>query len=769
MLNILFKRKAEVLGEYFIKALKVSIGRAKGNNIVLPLPDVPDMLFSLVYSNHRFIINVEAGEDERFAQLDEVGITEDTYVSIDEEYSLVFRPEKADDIQSMPKTGKKAAVKVSASGTYTGDKAVQDPAYLLAISGPNCGKKYELSLNETKIGRDYEYNDVVLEFDKSVSRDHAKIMFIAGNYVVVDRRSRNRTYFNSKKLKEDETVILKNADEIKIGKTIFRFVTKNVVKTGRPAKALVLIEKVWEQFVNIVLAVLFVGGVYISVTAFLPYIKTFSGIKDANVEFVVSNTVAQLRESVSTGKYTQMYTLDNGIGVYCLPPSVACVDLKSSDAVILLETGGMLKMYDCKKKNVSWEYDTLTGGAVVMSAPATGDFNGDGIDDVVVVSNKSRISVLDGKTGIAIYTSQGFGGNLLDTSLAIADFDNNMEPDIAACNTAGGVILVYNLTSNAEVVTYNLNEPVCVNPVVYTSSEGKTEIVVVTYKGTIAVIDGVTKKETVIALNTLVNSRLGLTHNDALGITAMPVVGDFNGNKSMDIVVLTKHNYLYGYDIKAGHALWDKLVNIEPAGLVSSKISCPSLTAGDANSDGYTDFWAITSKGYVVLVDGLSGKVVWNENLRNKTVCSSAILHDFNNDGVYEIVFGVLEDGLMVLDGNAVSKNRILSTIKIPCKDFIGTPVIDDVEGDGMVEIAFNIDNKMLIIETTLKKRGDGVHWNQYRCNNHRNGVLEKKVEKEGNRGIFSVAGIVMILAAIGLLLFKLMPPRLKTKHLVIN
>ncbi|MDJ0807853.1 MAG: FHA domain-containing protein [Gammaproteobacteria bacterium] len=79
-------------------------------------------------------------------------------------------------------------------------------------------KEFILDRDEVKLGRD-QSNDLCLS-DKSVSRHHADVVKISSSYFLEDAKSTNGTRLNGFEIKKH---ILKNGDEIDIGKYKLRF------------------------------------------------------------------------------------------------------------------------------------------------------------------------------------------------------------------------------------------------------------------------------------------------------------------------------------------------------------------------------------------------------------------------------------------------------------------------------------------------------------------------------------------------------------------
>lgn len=95
---------------------------------------------------------------------------------------------------------------------------------LVEIYGKALGRKYDLQRPAVSLGRDPD-NYIIIDTD-SVSRRHARIEADGGLWMLVDLDSTNGTYINDRIAERSE---LKNGDLIKIGDTIYKFLSgKNV-------------------------------------------------------------------------------------------------------------------------------------------------------------------------------------------------------------------------------------------------------------------------------------------------------------------------------------------------------------------------------------------------------------------------------------------------------------------------------------------------------------------------------------------------------------
>ena len=94
-------------------------------------------------------------------------------------------------------------------------------ACLVVIYGEEMGRRVTIAGEQTVIGRSSKCD---LQIDQeSVSRNHARIAFDGSKWRISDLGSTNGTYVNDE-LIEEETQ-LRDGDQVKIGRTIFKFIS----------------------------------------------------------------------------------------------------------------------------------------------------------------------------------------------------------------------------------------------------------------------------------------------------------------------------------------------------------------------------------------------------------------------------------------------------------------------------------------------------------------------------------------------------------------
>lgn len=85
-------------------------------------------------------------------------------------------------------------------------------SWIVVLSGPYQGREFRLK-KITDIGREEEYNDVWLD-DRTISRQHARIRYEEGVFVIYDLASANGVFVNGEQVQRQ---VLAHGDRIKLG------------------------------------------------------------------------------------------------------------------------------------------------------------------------------------------------------------------------------------------------------------------------------------------------------------------------------------------------------------------------------------------------------------------------------------------------------------------------------------------------------------------------------------------------------------------------
>lgn len=272
---------------------------------------------------------------------------------------------------------------------------------------------------------------------------------------------------------------------------------------------------------------------------------------------------------------------------------------------------------------------------------ATGDFDGDGLPDVVAAANISEVIFLPGNGDGTFgeprsHHEPSFGGNAFE--LAAADFDQDGRLDVAALGNGQVIILAGDGEGGFELMDAFAADDGAVNKAGFTAADlngdGWTDLAVGTGGG-----------EVVIMLNdgtgALFEAERITTSTDAYDVAA----ADFDGDGHMDLAA-------------SGFSVAAILINqnneaFEAGPLVSTAGIAWNLAAADLNLDGNADLALVTnSEAIQVRYGNGDGTFETSPNLAMPLITSYGIVAaDLSGDGRTDLVAtdaSVLEGGLAV-------------------------------------------------------------------------------------------------------------------------
>jgi hypothetical protein len=274
-----------------------------------------------------------------------------------------------------------------------------------------------------------------------------------------------------------------------------------------------------------------------------------------------------------------------------------------------------------------------------------GDFNNDGIIDLVTANNSSTNSVsvylgrADGTFASPVTTATGHQAN----DLAFGDFNNDGKLDIAVSNVDSNTVQI--LLGNGDG-TFTVGDTILLDavPASITTSDfnndGKMDLAVgigVTSN------QGVTTNEVVILQGDSVGhfAKVNtLNFGTSIGLVTKVRVGDFNADGKVDIAVLAQ---------KAIDALTGNGDFTFAADVIAQYAQTNDMTTGDMNQDGFTDIlvsWFDSAGGLSGGVDEFLGTTTLGGFTHVGLIPSSTayesprqiIAADVNGDGINDVV-----------------------------------------------------------------------------------------------------------------------------------
>ncbi|HEY6385579.1 MAG TPA: VCBS repeat-containing protein, partial [Candidatus Acidoferrum sp.] len=325
----------------------------------------------------------------------------------------------------------------------------------------------------------------------------------------------------------------------------------------------------------------------------------------------------------------------------------------------------------------------------VNTAPtpvAVGDFNGDGIPDLLV-SNRgtNNVSVLlgngDGTFQAPINTAVG----TLPSAVVVGDFNGDGKLDLAVANSGDGTVTV--LFGNGDgTFTINATYTVGNTPIAIAFGQcGSPCLAVVNQSDqTVSVLLGKTSGSFFVESTTLA------TGNTPVSI----VMNDVNGDGNVDIIVANNGDSTVSVFLGDGHGDFPSS-STSSTGVTATTFPVGSLAVGDFNGDGKPDVAVVNGQKVSGVVTVLLGNGDGTFSLSASYGISGSLptpvsvaIADFNLDGKLDIVVSNLSsDTVSLLLGNGDG------TFQTPVNFSTGgvgsvSVAAADLNGDGRPDLA---------------------------------------------------------------------------------
>jgi|GEM_PF-2736525 len=610
-------------------------------------------------------------------------------------------------------------------------------ANLLCIGGPMAGRSFNVNLTETKIGRARDYNHIVLEKDRKASRRHATIVARGGRYVIFDRRSRNRTFVNRHKLKEDEQLALNFGDEIEAGSSIFRFVCHGRWDWSPPRRAGSFLAR--RGHTVLIIASLVVAAV----VGYLGF-GAHSYLVSANARpGQLSLSVARAVQVGAAGAEPDMY--------YHYSPAIAWLPSlrRCGVAAIAVDGDGRLVMFDGSSLEVLW--NTQGGAARADQGLAVGDVNDDGVDDIVFSTVDGKVAAVDGETGVFLWRSGFLSLELL--SPTIGDIDGDGIEDVVVISAGGTVFLGRNdgTGSPGFRALQSLNSKhAAPASIVDLNGDGNADVVVVDIEGKATVIDGATGRIEIAPVYPAdrVQQKTGMS--DPPTVLSSPAFARIVGDKERMMVFADNS---VGYAVasvgRPDRVTWAKALFAELGfPQVAASPHYPSPVVADLdNGDAQPDVIVGVYSGTLIALDGNSGSVIWKYNGKWELIFATPALYDFDKDGVTDIAFCDNRGGIHLVSGKTGQRLAKGDAGSYPV---YASPLVGDVDGDGVVEVVVqNSEGEIRVLKTNSVTPEHKAFWLM-------EGGTASRVNAEWFEGFDTQSKLLIIAIAGGIILILL-------------
>ncbi|UCE06067.1 MAG: FHA domain-containing protein [bacterium] len=171
-----------------------------------------------------------------------------------------------------------------------------------------------------------------------------------------------------------------------------------------------------------------------------------------------------------------------------------------------------------------------------------------------------------------------------------------------------------------------------------------------------------------------------------------PSVADLDGDEYVDIVYVDKIAYLNVINGKTGKPLWNKSLSYQvqlPLGVVIA----------DLNNNQLPDILIPANNSIVHAIDGKTGIEIWTSPLFGGLFSGNPVIADLNGDGLQD-VFVCSQSGQIHIGYGGLA-NPEWSTLQVEA-EIKCTPSAGDIDNDGLPEVLVGTENgKVLIFDGT--------------------------------------------------------------------
>ena len=688
MPRLLVKKREEIISEYISRKnkLRIFIGSKKGNDIVIPDKNVSEHHCTIIYENNGYTLkdqNTIMGTQINFRSITEATLSFGDEICIGD-YKILF----LDDALNK-------------------QDIVIPQYYFIGVYGKFYGKKYFLKSNgDTFIGREALSprgieNDVVLSGDMTVSKGHAKISAVQGQYTITDVGSTGGVAINGEKLGQLNSSQLALGDEVSIGRTIFRVVDYFTEDYSLPAKQHLFALKAF-KYIKILFTILILAFSCVSIG--IGY-TSFSLLNSAPSKLNLALDL-NWNKDIPLKADTTSYDIST-------TPVIADLDNDGVNDVAMLSSAGFLYAWSGKTGDKLWKPIEIYNSGI--ASLVCDDVNNDEVLDIVAVSESSLIYIIDGQTG-NIIRRDVLGGVISTMTPLVCDLDGNGKKDIVVTSEDGTVHFLYSPGFDSAYSKYSefIDGPLYASPVILSRKDFSPFVVIANYDSKVYFIDGKTRTKKTVNL-------LELTGKAHL-VAGAPAIGDINGDGIDEVIVQSNvPQYISAIDTSKFSVMWTYF--IEPIPPANLKFNASPIVA-DFNGDDIGDVAVVSANGTVQILKGKttypSGEMLWKLNLpESKRLISSPAEYDFDKDGIPELVFGTEDGRIMVAKSNPKRKElEIMTDIKASNLAITSTPLLADINGDKKIEILYtNLQDSIQVINTNAKTLKNLRIWPMFLAN----------------------------------------------------
>lgn len=596
---------------------------------------------------------------------------------------------------------------------------VKDNYYLLCIHGYYLGRKFKIKTPETRIGRDRKLNDIIIKknskgnLDQSVSRRHATLKFRKNRWYLSDKRSKSRTWLNRKELGVEDEAKVKLNDEIEIKSDkkshIFRIVENENWNYSLPRKAGAWHLRNAQKLIYVFSALFIISAIFQFSNAFFE--KRNITRQPKNLLFEEELWAFKDLDAKFTNLSNQNFSLF---------PAAGEVNNDGYLDLIYVNNKGYVSCISGRTKELLW---TNTDFKAFKQVPVLlEDLYGKGVPDIIAVSQESRIRIIDGSTGYEINKSPILAGPLSGAP-AIGDFNGDGFQDIAITSAQNAIYLALSSIKDFNWTKIDLEYPIkSIISVGDITKDGLDNIFIGTENGKLLVLDGLGKRiMNQVDINEELNKAIGTFGQDNQ-IRYPIAISDVNGDTTPDLVVSTEQGNLIALSGVNINRLWCDITVVDTSTTFEQGNS--AISSGDLDGDGLSDIIVKSGTGNIKAIKSANGSkdriiTLW-EHHYDQALWGNPVLVDFNKNGTMDVLV-TTQTGIMTIFEGA--SGQIISAHDAGTK-IESHPLIGNFDNDNYLDVLFlKSDGKFYKLRSNSSIPNNAVIWGQAYGNGHNTNI----------------------------------------------
>ncbi|MDR1417731.1 MAG: FHA domain-containing protein [Endomicrobium sp.] len=178
--------------------------------------------------------------------------------------------------------------------------------------------------------------------------------------------------------------------------------------------------------------------------------------------------------------------------------------------------------------------------------------------------------------------------------------------------------------------------------------------------------------------------------------TPTPAVGDILSNGNNSLITLTGSGFLYGWDLKTGKELWNRVE------VLNSDIGSPMVI--DVNNDGVKDIIVLSANSMLYVYDGQTASLIRKEVIGGDIVGLTPLAGDLTGNGKIDVVI-CSQDGAISFLYNVGYDKEYEKVIEYVDGPLYSTPVLCNRKNNVPFVVVANNKGKIYFIDGKSREK----------------------------------------------------------------